>query len=609
MTTPIKIKSKSRKKKQSRARRATTSSTSWSLLFGRQDCADCWEQGHVSGVVLIFVIIAAHTLFTWYQIVQHDAALATSVSSAWSTLQRGHAPDQHVSFDHQVPPDSGDSSSSFYFYDFAKDPSLSSQSDGKHPVVIFYNIYLPPDDDEKTPFQGKSQSTLQPSGTTHPVGNVTTMRTVQENASSANGENDLILDAPSIFRSQMAQVTRYQQNQNTNVQTGGGGRGAAKIKVYYNTIGQDMGTIGQDICEKHHLDCTHMHHYDHGHEDVTLQNLYDYCHSAEPTARVAYLHAKGSFHPTVYNNKNRVTVTFSVLNKCLDALGTTTTSMSTTNTSISTTNDTKTTTSTTTTTTCDACGGMFVPIWGPFFSTNMWSAQCSYIRKLLPPREFARRMETLNQTLRGDGTSPDSNLKGRRTNVTASNATPSIALETALPMTKPAFRFDLIENIGPYCMGTGRYSYEHWIASHPSLRPCDARGVRQGAPAAPRAPLADSIPQWKLLDGRRIRHVVTSPPKPEVNNSQQGGRGDYQKRLARWRRNEREHQEERLQEYFLLGGYLFRSIFLYRTVPPPDSWVWSFFPDGVFWKEQTDRHGLEVVSKVFNMTKYGSAIK
>ena len=72
--------------------------------------------------------------------------------------------------------------------------------------------------------------------------------------------------------------------------------------------------------------------------------------------------------------------------------------------------------------TCDVCSSRMSPLPHPHTSGNMWLARCSYIRNhLMEPFLFHRRMGTK----------------------------------------------------GYSCVGAGRYAAEHWIHSHPSVRPCD----------------------------------------------------------------------------------------------------------------------------------------
>ena len=76
--------------------------------------------------------------------------------------------------------------------------------------------------------------------------------------------------------------------------------------------------------------------------------------------------------------------------------------------------------------TCNVCSSRFTPYPHPHTSGNMWAAKCDYIRKLGNPKEFAGKMA---------------------------------GLETPAVMS--------------YCVGKGRFASEHWVHSHPSVKPCD----------------------------------------------------------------------------------------------------------------------------------------
>ena len=64
----------------------------------------------------------------------------------------------------------------------------------------------------------------------------------------------------------------------------------------------------------------------------------------------------------------------------------------------------------------------------------MWLASCRYVAKLLPPPQFQKGMDTYWGALGFD--------KGGRL-------------------------------MGTPWVGTGRFAMEHWVHSHPSVRPCD----------------------------------------------------------------------------------------------------------------------------------------
>lgn len=82
--------------------------------------------------------------------------------------------------------------------------------------------------------------------------------------------------------------------------------------------------------------------------------------------------------------------------------------------------------------TCDVCSSRFSPLPHPHTSGNMWLARCEYVQRLVDPYEFSDRMEAF-ATVGSNGAGEDQ----------------------------------------PSCDGRLRYSAEHWIASHPSIEPCD----------------------------------------------------------------------------------------------------------------------------------------
>lgn len=57
----------------------------------------------------------------------------------------------------------------------------------------------------------------------------------------------------------------------------------------------------------------------------------------------------------------------------------------------------------------------------------------------------------------------------------------------------------------------------------------------------------------------------------------------------------RKDRTKRIREYSLLAGFLYRWIRIYERIPAPDSWIWTYFPDGEEWRAAADRHGLMTV--------------
>ena len=77
--------------------------------------------------------------------------------------------------------------------------------------------------------------------------------------------------------------------------------------------------------------------------------------------------------------------------------------------------------------TCNVCSSRMSPYPHPHTSGNMWTAKCDYIQKLYDPYEFEERMNKLYQGSKS-----------------------------------PA-----------WSVGSDRFAAEHWVHSHPSVKPCD----------------------------------------------------------------------------------------------------------------------------------------
>ena len=83
---------------------------------------------------------------------------------------------------------------------------------------------------------------------------------------------------------------------------------------------------------------------------------------------------------------------------------------------------------------CDVCSTHFTALPHQHTRGNMWLARCSYVKRLIAPPAFQRGMDAYWGALGFD--------KGGTL-------------------------------MGTPWVGTGRYAMEHWVHSHPSVRPCD----------------------------------------------------------------------------------------------------------------------------------------
>jgi hypothetical protein len=190
---------------------------------------------------------------------------------------------------------------------------------------------------------------------------------------------------------------------------------------------------------------------------------------------------------------------------------------------------------------CNICGLVFYTMWTLFFPGNMFTATCSYVNKLLPPVDFERRMkEAIAQVL---------------------------LAKLRLQVTTGIFS-DRVDYLG-----LERYAMDHWIGSHPTVQPCDLS--RRG------------FDYWRNQDRNATDFDWSMAPRH--GNIAFGDFNSTQKKrvLASTSLRRREHQ--------FLSGHLLKWYALYEQAPPPDSWVWSWFPDGRLWQEGVTVHGARVV--------------
>jgi len=151
-----------------------------------------------------------------------------------------------------------------------------------------------------------------------------------------------------------------------------------------------------------------------GTEMVTLHSLWQFCKNHPEVEKVVYLHSKGSSRNSPANDDLRRFLTRGALSK--DCAVSSSSSLSS-SLSLSSGDNTY---------TCNVCSSRFSPVPHPHTSGNMWLARCDYVEKLIDPLRFEERMQHFT------------------TNCT-SNGRPS-------------------------CDGRDRFSAEHWIHSHPTVK-------------------------------------------------------------------------------------------------------------------------------------------
>jgi hypothetical protein len=192
---------------------------------------------------------------------------------------------------------------------------------------------------------------------------------------------------------------------------------SSESTLFYVTNGRNISPL------KNCPNCVHLEHNNEGDEVKTLSKLHDFC-KHNPSQKVAYIHNKGSFHPSILNDMLRRMLTKAVFSEeCLR---------------LTSKNKTFTYNKSQSCRECNICGARFSPLPHFHIPGNMWVANCNYISKLISPTLFKDSMEQLVSKAM-----QRSKYRGMR-NI------PSHAL-----------------------IGRLRYSAEHWVASHPENCPCD----------------------------------------------------------------------------------------------------------------------------------------
>jgi len=159
---------------------------------------------------------------------------------------------------------------------------------------------------------------------------------------------------------------------------------------------------------------------------------------------------------------------------------------------------------------CNICSSRMTPIPYPQCSGNMWASRCSYVSKLMDPKKLVDAMEATPDARRGKS----------------------------------------------WCVGRKRYTFEHWLHSHPDASPCDLDtneeymwGYRDIRLHLAKPEFEKVIKRAPRFDLDKFKSKYVSLPSSRICE----GVG--------------ESQHERLVEY--------KS--LYERSPPEDWWGWSFF--------------------------------
>ena len=190
------------------------------------------------------------------------------------------------------------------------------------------------------------------------------------------------------------------------------------VPIYYTLIGDTNSTkdVEERICAMAGPNNCHLlRTTENGDEGLTLESLYDYC-SRNHNSQVTYLHNKGSFHPSQQNTAMRRMMTKSIFSDECQLMSVDK---------------------------CTVCAARFSPLPHTHMVGNTWTATCSYIKDLIHPLQFSKKMdEMIEYSLQ-------------------------IKDDAIFPMPHPKFA------TRPHDYGLKRFSFEYWVGSHPRLKPCD----------------------------------------------------------------------------------------------------------------------------------------
>ena len=384
-----------------------------------------------------------------------------------------------------------------------------------------------------------------------------------------------IANAINVIKDQIGQIASVlkrmeDENESSSSSNGASGRDDNENKkkkkrgvVLYNLIGNEYAFTSQQmvhLCHSLHprLDCQLLQYHTEESEAVTLQDLYDYCNSSSDiagtattsssnsnstknnqassttstTTRVVYLHSKGSYHSQHTNHIWRRQMTDAALHPhCLNPPNNT----------------------------CDVCGAQFYIKYAIMFPGNMWTAKCSYVRRLVPPNtgEYTKRkIASIKQFL-------------------------MLRLWNILHATLDT---DNVEHFG-----LDRYQWEHWIASHPSIIPCELHSTNVGPLI-----LLGQDPEGRTMNSQYYDWGM-GPRRIDANL---GGLRGPRLRLEA-------NEERQFREYYYIPGNLLKWFHLYGHdgIPSDDSWVWDHFLGGRRWKTLVNENGLKAIDVMVRNSK------
>jgi hypothetical protein len=259
-----------------------------------------------------------------------------------------------------------------------------------------------------------------------------------------------------------------------------------------------------------------------GDEVLLLQPLHEYC-VKNPLDRVIYIHSKGTSTRTASNDVLRNVLMKAVMStECVD--------MPATNNG-----------------TCNACSTQLEVFPGVHYPGNMWVAECAYVKKLIPPKDF----EKAKQKIMNDVLPATTKIIGKYEwyTVTLDNGTSTFKFEgKELKRIKRK----------PHLIGVGRYAMEHWLGSHPDFKPCDVFSPSNN-------------PGTRKIDYNAAAEINCTALVPRLQISMKDRDCNQDRGCNRdWNNVTR-------NPWFMHEGKLYEYKALYSKVPDNSSWFYRYF--------------------------------
>lgn len=240
---------------------------------------------------------------------------------------------------------------------------------------------------------------------------------------------------------QGGEYERIVEEQMDHLQSSGLGHKLAALR--FTTVGENASAFAQKFASRYNQSVGKLvliSNKTSGSEAITLDRLHEFCSTdAEKDTLVFYTHTKGAFTANRENEKLRRALMTTVYGQHRDCVSLLSQGKS-------------------------VCGMRFAPLPHFHFAGNMWWARCDYIKRLVRPSALEANPPRKSPFLVANSDA-----------VMLSHAylNGSLVLEE-MPSPrndhiKKCLKFDNINTIIP----GGRWSLEHWVGSHPSLKAVD----------------------------------------------------------------------------------------------------------------------------------------